>query len=914
MNFLKIAWRDISSMFKNRFIRVSVTAIIIVPLLYSLLYLYAFWDPYSKLQDMPVAVVNMDKGSIIDNKKVNYGNDMVDNLKNNNQIGWRFVSMDEAQKGLKAQNGYYAMFVIPEDFSQNVMSAKDGKPEQPEIIYTSNDKKNFLAAQINGKVSGELKAEIIKNITKEYTKVTFDNIYEAKDGLNKAADGSKQLKDGMITAEDGTSKLKDGAAEFKKNVPAMQQGVNKLYNGSSELSNGLKLFKIKSDKLMGISQNESLEALKNPNTINGTKTLMNDAMALKDADTSILKIAPEIMTPKNMQVLGKTVLDFKQIDINSLANIPELNALTKPENMANVNKLLNDTESLSKININRMLPLMWMLNNSDKIVSLLDSAEKLGNVDVNKMTGFMKAQSEGADKFISASKMLNSHESELEQAILTNNNLSSAQKAQLVAVAKGYSTLTKTTADNMENSSSTMENMAVSLNDLASMQNQVKENASLINNVKTSLNKENVQYLNNVLPQLVALKGDLDKNKESLTAVKSLINKASTDKNTQATLAKLQVLEQDLNTAKPIILEIQKNITPEQMKNLANAPELLNQLLKMQEDLKDNEKLLQVAQNALTEDNVKMAESLIAAMPTVSDGVNKLYNGSLALNGGLKELNEKVPQLSDGVDKLYNGTDELYTGMTKLTDGSKELSDKLKEGSDKINKGLVNNSETMGEFVSQPIKMSDKPINVVKNYGSGFAPYFIPLSLWVGVIMMFFIITDKVDSDVEAGPASIVAGKFISYGFIGLLQAVLASIIVLALGLKPNNIPLYFAFNIFMSFVFIAIIQCLIFLLGQAGRLLSIVLLILQLTSCAGTFPLEVVPNLFKILNPLMPFTYCVSGLREVISGVDYSVLARDTAVLGGMFVVFFVISIILKGHADKVQQKIEEKKQEIAI
>ncbi|GAA0726994.1 YhgE/Pip domain-containing protein [Clostridium malenominatum] len=827
MNFLKVAKRDISSIFKNRFIRVSVTAIIIVPLLYSLLYLYAFWDPYNRLHDMPVAVVNMDKGSIKDNEEVNYGKNVVDNLKGNDKIGWKFVSIDEAEKGLKAKKGYYAMFVIPEDFSKKIISAKDGKPEQPEIIYTSNDKKNFLAAQINGKVSGELKAEIVKSITKEYTKATFDSLFELKDGLNKAADGSTQLKDGMIKAQEGTEKLKGGVVEFKKNVPTMEEGVRKLYNGSSELSNGLKLFKVNLDKLTRLSSKGSLEALKNPNTIKGAETLMKDAVVLKDADTSILEIVPGIMTPQNIQVLGKVALDFKEIDINSLTNIPEIKTLTKAENMANVNKLLKDTESLSTIDMNKMLPLMSMLNNSDKLVSLLDSLEKLGNADA-------------------------------------------------------------------------------SLNDLALMQNQVKENTALINNVKTSLSKENVEYLNNILPQLATLKGDLDKNGESLTAVKSLVNKVSTDKNMQASLDKLQVLQQDLNTAKPIILAIQKNITPEQMKNLANGPKLLNQLLKMQKDLKDNEKLLQVAQNALTEDNIKMAESLIAVMPTVSEGVNKLYNGSLALNGGLKELNEKVPQLSEGVSKLYNGTDELYTGMTKLTEGSEELSDKLKEGSDKINKNLVNNSDTMGKFVSEPVIMAEKPIYAVKNYGSGFAPYFIPLSLWVGVIMMFFIITDKVDADVEAGPVSIVAGKFLSYGFIGLLQSVLASIIVLALGLKPDNIPLYFAFNIFMSFVFIAIIQCLIFLLGQAGRLLSIVLLIFQLTSCAGTFPLEIVPRLFKVLNPLMPFTYCVSGLREVISGVDYSILGKDIAVLGGMLVVFFIISIMLKEHADKVQLKVQ--------
>lgn len=85
MNFLKVARRDISSIVKNRFIRVSVIAIIIVPLLYSLLYLDAFWDPYARIKDMPVAVVNQDSGSIKDGKKVNYGQNLVDNLKKSRQ-------------------------------------------------------------------------------------------------------------------------------------------------------------------------------------------------------------------------------------------------------------------------------------------------------------------------------------------------------------------------------------------------------------------------------------------------------------------------------------------------------------------------------------------------------------------------------------------------------------------------------------------------------------------------------------------------------------------------------------------------------------------------------------------------------------------------------------------------------------
>jgi len=206
--------------------------------------------------------------------------------------------------------------------------------------------------------------------------------------------------------------------------------------------------------------------------------------------------------------------------------------------------------------------------------------------------------------------------------------------------------------------------------------------------------------------------------------------------------------------------------------------------------------------------------------------------------------------------------------------------------------------------------MKNDAVNAVKDYGTGFTPYFIPLSLWVGAIMMFFVISAKVEDSMNAGPISTVFGKYLSYGFIGMLQALLVSAVVLTLGLRPQNLPLYFLFNILMSLAFIAIIQCLIFILGDAGRLLAIVLLILQLTSCAGTFPLELVPNFFKVLNPFMPFTYCVSALREIISGNNLPLIGHDMFVLSAILVVFLVISMILKERGDLLQAKMEEKKE----
>ncbi len=225
--------------------------------------------------------------------------------------------------------------------------------------------------------------------------------------------------------------------------------------------------------------------------------------------------------------------------------------------------------------------------------------------------------------------------------------------------------------------------------------------------------------------------------------------------------------------------------------------------------------------------------------------------------------------------------------------------------------GLKNSSEEMGNFVSAPINMKNEPINKVPNYGTGFAPYFISLSLWIGAIMMFFVISAKTDDDFGLSKFDKVIGKYLSFGFVGLLQAVLVSVVVIGLGLNPTSTALYFTSIIFLSLVFIAIIQCLISLFGDAGRLLGIVLLILQLTACAGTFPLEIVPKFFKVINPYMPFTYSVELLREVISAttINYSVVGKDFLILGIVLLVFLTISVVFKDAGENLQNFIEGRK-----
>lgn len=1031
MNFLRIAWRDIKSILKNRFIRVSIIAIIIVPLLYSLLYLAAFWDPYSKLDSVPVAVVNLDEGATKDGKNVNYGEDIVKNLKKNKELGWKFTTFKDADSGTKGEK-YYAEFIIPQNFSDKVISAKDKAPEKANILYRDNEKRNFIMSQVISKAQLALKDEIAKTITNEYTKITFDNLYDVKDGFKAAADGSKKLKDGILSAKDGSSQLKDGIGQVKDKMPEIQSGTQKLYDGANKLYDGINTTAVDGNgKPMGLKngaqqinsgllqaasgvsaarseisqamgsfsgKQNSLAALMNINNARALRGIMGDAGSLSQVDLSgVGKIMP-LLNSNTTTVLYNTSADLQDINLNSIMSMPQLAELMTTDNMTKVSKLLSDTQALSQADMSKLTPLVALMGSSQQLNDLLKQASALGKMDMTPIKSisplldannaqaltallqgassnlggqngkdkinFINAQENASKSFVQAADTLNKKYNELNNAQLPAEQKVAAQQQLL----EGYNKLIAGTAAQMSGSKDQMDQMSVLLQNMKGL---IDNNSALIQGTQAALQPDNIKAINNMLGnleaaqaklnspetqqaitavqgamtpenmayisqltgQLVNVKADLDQNKDNLAAVGKLLAAVKSDGGVQQSIGKIAKLQSDMKSAAPILTALNTTMSDPSIKTqLANTPQLMTQVTRIQKELKDNQKLLEVAQDELNDGNIQAANGIIAQIPTMTgkfnelasgmnqlgagssdlvNGITTLSNGSSQLRDGIGTLNGGMPTLNDGATKLYNGSSDLNDGLSKIYDGSDELATKLQDGYDKINKNLVNTSSSMAEFVSEPLTVTQSAIGAVKNYGMGFTPYFIPLSLWVGAIMMFFIITDKVDDDINASPRSVVAGKFISYGYVGIMQAVLVSSVVLLLGLRPKSIIAYYLFNIFMSYVFIAIIQCLVFLMGMAGRLLSIVLLILQLTSCAGTFPLEVTPKFFKVLNPFMPFTYCVSALREIIAGVNYVTLSKDVTILAVVMFVFLFISMVFKGHADKVQQIIKDKKDE---
>ncbi|MEG2917050.1 MAG: YhgE/Pip domain-containing protein [Clostridium sp.] len=817
MDFLKIAGKDIRSIFKNRFIRVSVIAIIVVPLLYSLLYLYAFWDPYARIQDMTIAVVNEDTGAVLDGEKVNYGEDIVGNLKNNKKIGWEFTSDEKANEGLENQ-GYYAKFVIPKGFSSSIIAAKEGTPKVADLQFVCNEKKNFLAAQINSQVESLLKEEITGTISNNYVTVAFDKLYEAKDGFVKASDGSEQIYDGI--------------SKLNENVPMLADGVNKLGDGATKLNDG-------------------------QGTLNSGIKSINSGLG------EVNSKVPSLSAGVDKLYVGSQELK------NGLGTAA-----------SGANQLSTGSEGLYNAFRGTVYPAVTSLKSgANELNSALEAGK--GSVDTLRKGG--------------------------EGLKTASGNITGAS----AKIKNGYGEV-KGGVDQLIGG---VNSSSAAMNDIAkSIMTAVKTNPEVAKdpNIQAALGK--LQALNQATSgtpqQIEALKAGTNAFGDKLGEFDGAVNMYTGKVNEFATGT--VALTNSVGNVSAGVSKISGGLNSlEAGLNENTAGSFGNGLKAVSDNMSGLNSGINKLNSGSGEINGGLGE-LKGNVPALASGINALYNGSNQLVDGSNALVDGQSKLSAGVSELTGKVPELQDGVGKLYEGSNELTTALKDGANEMKAGLVNSSKSMGDFVSAPINMENQPVNSVPNYGTGFAPYFISLSLWIGAIMMFFVISDKTDDDANLSKFDKVIGKYLSFGFIGLLQAILVSVVVMVLGLNPTSTAMYFISIIFLSLVFIAIIQCLISLFGDAGRLLGIVLLILQLTACAGTFPLEIVPKFFKVINPYMPFTYSVELLREVISAnaINYAVVGKDFAVLTIVLLIFLTISVVFKNAGENFQRIIEGRKE----
>ncbi|MFJ8583334.1 YhgE/Pip family protein [Streptomyces sp. NPDC093595] len=286
----------------------------------------------------------------------------------------------------------------------------------------------------------------------------------------------------------------------------------------------------------------------------------------------------------------------------------------------------------------------------------------------------------------------------------------------------------------------------------------------------------------------------------------------------------------------------------------------------------------------------KRAPDLDSDLQYAVTKINELNAGAHAVATGADQVHTGVTSaktgssaLDTGVGKLKKGAGELDGGLFKLADGSSELAEGLNEGVDKIPDYDKKDRDRRTEVMADPVELASQSLHKAPNYGTGFAPYFIPLSLWVGAMVAYMLIQPLNRRALAAGASAwrtALAG-WLPVAAIGLLQvAALMSVLRWGLGLKMAQAAGTVAFLALVTCCFAAIIQWLNARFGAAGRILVLALLMLQLTSAGGTYPVQTSPGFFNAIHPFLPMTYVVEALRRLITGGGLGPVWQACAVL----------------------------------
>ncbi|OIK16797.1 hypothetical protein BIV60_02715 [Bacillus sp. MUM 116] len=290
----------------------------------------------------------------------------------------------------------------------------------------------------------------------------------------------------------------------------------------------------------------------------------------------------------------------------------------------------------------------------------------------------------------------------------------------------------------------------------------------------------------------------------------------------------------------------------------------------------------------------------------LKDGTNKLADGSKQLSDGAGQLYDGTKSLNGGMTQLANGSHELTSGMNKLADGSKELKDKLKDGAKNASDVKANNN--VYNMFAKPVNLKEDRMNHVPDYGTGFTPYFLSLSLFVGALMLSIIFPMFEPARKPKSGFSWFAGKLGILLIVGVGQALLADVVLLAgLGLEVKSVPLFIMLSILTSWTFLAIIQFLVTVLDNPGRFIAVIILILQLTSSAGTYPIELVPTILQKINHFLPMTYTIAGFRAIISTGDFSFMWQNIEFISIFFVAFLAATLtffVVKFKRQNLQQE----------
>lgn len=879
---VKQEWK---SLWRNKILMIVLVFIIAIPAIYTTLFLGSMWDPYGKLDELPVAVVNLDEPVEYEGETLNVGQKLVDKLKEDGSLCFNFTDADQAERGLK--NGtYYMVITVPKNFSENATTLMDTVPKKMELDYKTNPGTNYIAMKMSETALEKIKTSVAQEVTKTYAETIFDKISEAGDGMKDAADGAGEIYDGteklsdgnktisdnLKTLSEGTLTFKDGTSELKVGLSSYLDGVNQLSDGSTTLANGatslltgaLKL----NDGANSLSDGTKTLTSGTATLESGAKTLesglktytdgvkqANDGAAALNSNSSALTAGAQQLTAGNEQLSSGSSQLLAGLNLMSST---VKNGLPSEDTITQLSGGL-DTYSAA---IGKM--------NDDLQNTSLPTKEDLANLNAVKtdLTNSLTNAGDNAKSLYVLAAQLQA-----------SGDLQTA--AQVKEIADSLAANVTTAANDATAIGAVFEQVTPSLSKVTELKSgvaQLNENKELVlDGAKTAVNGmysglANVSYAldTQIIPGMSTLDGGISQVSDGAKSLSS-----------------------GLTTYTSGVAQVGSGLT-QLNDNSAQLNSGATQLSSGASQLSSGAKSLDSGADELKSGTKTLADGT----KTLDDGTKTLTSGFATLTANNSKLTSGANQLADGAVTLNDGAGQLYDGSITLGNG---LSD-LKDGANTLKTGLEDGQKTIDEnkgddavyeMISSPVKSSETKISNVENNGHAMAAYMMCVGLWVLCIAfcIMYPLTEhhgKIKSGFswwlsKAGIAYLVA-LVAAYAMIGSLQ--------LFLHFEPTELLNTFLVAGITAIAFMSILYFFNVWLGKVGSFLMLIFMVVQLAGSAGTYPIEISGDFVATIHKWLPFSYAVDAFRGTISGNGN--ILEVTIVLLSIAIIFTLLTIMM--------------------
>ena len=741
---------------------------------------------------------------------------------------------------------------LPSDLSEKAASILTDHPEQMQIDYQTSSGHSFIASKMSDSAMIQLKQNVSTNVTETYTKALFNKMIDLKDGMSQTASGGEKLTDGAnqlvagsqtlttnlhsladssLTFSNGTEKFTKGLSSYVSGVEQLHLGLGNFNSGLvtytgvvSQLDSGLGQLSSKIPELVrginqlytgvesytgGVSQlNAGLNQFSSGVSAytNGVGSFATGANQLSN-QSATLRMGVEQLSEGIQQLSSKLdASSGKKDQINQLSSgLNQLNQVIQ-------NIDVEDTKQLDSV--------------LSSIVSL--SNQMLASAQSDKATTLANIQSTAAYQSLTSEQ-----QAEI-SASVSQNSTDSIQSAQsIIALVQG-----------LQGSLENLQNQSSNLSTLKNQANQVLPIASTsLTGLSSGLTEIQGAVTSKLVPDSQSIASGVN---AYTTGVDKVSQEASqlSEKNSTLTGSLDQLV-----SGSTTLIQKSSNLTAGVGQLVEKTPELVSGIEKLS--------------NSSNQLNQKSQE-LMAGVDKLQSGSGQLADKSSQLLSGASQLENGANKLADGSGKLAEGGTKLTSGLEGLQIGVASLGQGLGNASDQLK--LASTESKNAEILSNPLNLSKTDNDQVPVNGIAMAPYMISVALFVAAIS-----TNMIFAKLPSGrhPESRWAWLK-SRAEINSIIAVLAGILVYGgvhlIGLTANHEMRTFILIILTSLVFMSMVTALTTWNSRIGAFFSLILLLLQLASSAGTYPLALTNDFFRAINPWLPMSYSVSGLRQTIS------------------------------------------------